>query len=134
MKLEGNISILISPDKTTIQIQDTGSRIQFIEITLTPEQLSAVLSRQAYVNCQLEVKGLEKVGTVQETMTFEFEMIETYDYKNRSTIAHNYCLAEMNAKGLLTEGWEADKSYSSQGSFFKKEDKQYARTTLRRWV
>ena len=127
MKLEGKISILINRDETTIEIEDESANVKFVKVKLTPEQLSAVLSRQISIECELEVKGLEKIGKVHENKTFEFEIPETIPTRG------NQLELQKIAQSQLSDGWIADAYFGSQNSFFKKDGKQYARVTIRRW-
>ena len=128
MKLEGRISILINRDGTTIEIEDEKANTRFVRITLTPEQLSAALSRQMAVECELEVKGLSRVGKVHENKSFEFEIP-----KDLASSRNEQNLHEI-AQSLLTDGWVADRYFSSQNSFFQKDGVRYARCTIRRWI
>ena len=127
MKLEGKISILINRDETTIEIEDESANVKFVKVKLTPEQLSAALSRQISIECELEVKGLEKIGKVHENKTFEFEIPETIPTRG------NQLELQKIAQSQLSDGWIADAYFGSQNSFFKKDGKQYARVTIRRW-
>jgi len=128
MKVEGRISILINRENTTIEIQDEKANARFVTVTLTPEQLSAALSRQMAVECELVVKGLEKVGKKHENKYFEFEIDENIRSSKYENELHKI------AESLLTDGWVADRYFSSQNSFFKKDGKQYARCIIRRWI
>lgn len=128
MKLEGKISILINADFTTIEIEDENANARFVTVKLTPEQLSMALSRQMSIDCELEVKGLEKVGKKHENSTFEFEITED---KARSD--YNEELQQI-AQFQLKDGWVAENYFGSSNSFFKKDGKQYARVTIRRWI
>jgi hypothetical protein len=128
MKLEGRISVLINRDETTIEVEDENANARFLKITLTPEQLSAALSRQMAVECEIEVKGLEKIGKKHENKTFEFEIPS--DLAN----SRNENELQKLAQSLLNDGWIAERYFSSQDSFFKKDGVQYARCTIRRWV
>ena len=127
MKLKGRISILINRDETTIEIKDESANVRFVKVKLTPEQLSAALSRQISIECELEVKELEKVGKVHENKTFEFEIPETLPTRG------NQLELQKIAQSQLSDGWIADAYFGSQNSFFKKDGKQYARVTIRRW-
>jgi hypothetical protein len=128
MKLQGKITMLVNTDYTTIQIEDSISSTLFCEVTLSPEQLSAILSRLACVSCELELHGLEKIGKTHECKTFEFEISEK-EYKDRDSV-----VLKAKADSLLKDEWVAEDYFNSQNSFFKKEKKQYARCTIRRWV
>ncbi len=128
MKLKGRISILINRDETTIEIKDESANVRFVKVKLTPEQLSAALSRQISIECELEVKELEKVGKVHENKTFEFEIPETLPTRG------NQLELQKIAQSHLSDGWIADAYFGSQNSFFKKDGKKYARVTIRRWL
>lgn len=128
MKLEGRISIIINRDETTIEIEDENANVRFLKITLTPKQLSAALSRQADVKCEIEVRGLEKIGKTHENRDFEFEIPNGLAGSKNESELHKL------AQSLLSDGWIADRYFSSQNSFFKKNGVQYARCTIRRWV
>jgi hypothetical protein len=128
MKLEGRISVLINRDGTTIEVEDENANARFLKITLTPEQLSAALSRQMAVECEIEVKGLEKIGKKHENKRFEFEIpSDLVSSRNENEL-------QKLAQSLLNDGWIAERYFSSQDSFFKKDGVQYARCTIRRWV
>jgi hypothetical protein len=135
MKLKGNISILINKEHTTIEVEDKNAAIQFLSITLTPAQLNACLSRQGLVDCELEVKGLEKVGMTHQNRTFEFmidEKLSSYEVRT-----HNVELLRQAGQreiDKLGEGWIVSDLFSSQGSFFEKGTQKYARCTIRRWI
>jgi hypothetical protein len=128
MKLEGSISILINREKTTIEIKDENANARFLTITLTPEQLSAALSRQMAIECEIEVSGIEKIGKKHENKQFEFEITKDLKYsKNTDEL-------QKLAQSQLSDGWIAERYFSSQNSFFEKNGVQYARCTIRRWV
>lgn len=128
MELKGKITILISREGTTIEIEDENSNTRFVKVFLTPEQLSAVLSRQASVECELKVVKLERVGKKHENKSFEFEID-----KEKASSSNTDELYEI-AKSKLSDGWIPDKYFSSQNSFYKKDGKQYANCTIRRWI
>lgn len=60
---DARISIFINAEHTTIEVMDNAASVTFLDITLTAEQLSKALSRQAYTNCEAKVFNLDKVGT-----------------------------------------------------------------------
>lgn len=128
MKIQGKITMLINQEYTTIQIEDSNAATTFCEVTLTPEQLSAIFSRLSRVTCEIEINGTERLGKKHECKTFEFEIDQNEaDSKEAQYLA-------FKANSLLTDGWNADAYFSSQNSFFKKDNKQYARCTIRRWI
>jgi len=80
MKLKGNISIgkyMNSREMERpvhINIVDESSSIQFLEVNLSLEEFALVLTGLSGVNCELETRSLDLVGTVRET---KFEMVPT---------------------------------------------------------
>lgn len=130
---DARITMLINPDYTEITIEDTGANISIVKVKLTPIQLSAILSRQGYVECECVVGDLSKVGTIMENQSFEFEYNKADGYK----AIDNKALAAACDKALIENGlteWISDNYYGSQNSFFQKDGKSFARTTIRRWV
>lgn len=128
MKLQGKISILINRDYTEIEIEDENANIRFLKVKLTPEQLSMCLSRQASVDCELEVLGVDRLGKKHESKSFEFEIPKELKYSSKSNEL------QLLAQSQLSGGWIAESYFGSQGSFFSKDGKDYARVTIRRWT
>ena len=128
MKIKGNISILINQDYTTIELRDENAAVNFLSITLSPEQLSSVLSRLAQVKCDIDLKNIEVVGKKHEHNSFEFEIPKELASSSKAKELHEI------AQSKLIDGWVADSYFASQGTFFEKDSKQYARCTIRRWV
>lgn len=128
MERKGKISILINREYTEIEIKDDLANVTFVKVRLTPEQFSAALGRLAYVNCELDLRGLDKVGKKHECKTFEFEI--TYS-KTKEDLALA-CNEALFAQGMYE--WVSDNYFRSQNSFFKKDGKDWARCTIRRWV
>jgi uncharacterized protein YggL (DUF469 family) len=128
MELKGKITIRFSREQTTIEIKDDEANVTFVKVTLTPEQLSAALSQQMHVDCSVEVHEIEKVGKKHENTTLEFEI--------PSELANSIHSEELQkiAQSMLSDGWIAENYFRSQNSFFKNNNKQYARCTIRRWV
>ena len=119
------ITILVGEEGTTITLLDGDSNTSFAEVTLTPVQLSQALSRLAHTKCEIEVHNLERVGRTMEHQEFEFELPPN---NNRREAAKKIVLA------LCPKGWTPSTYFGSQNSFFYRDDKTFARTTIRRWV
>ena len=129
MKLkDGRITMLVGEDGMKIKIHDNDASITFARIKLTPIQLAQALGRLGYTECEIEVHLLDKVGKKMEHKTIEFELPET------NTLFRNKDMAEKVCVEYCPEGWVPDLYFGSQGSFFTKDGKQYARTTIRRWI
>lgn len=114
MELKGKISILINREYTDIEIEDDLTNVTFVKIRLTPEQLSAALSRLACVDCKLDVRGLDKVGKKHECKTFEFEI--TYSKTKEDLVLA--CNEALFAQGI--HEWVSDNYFQSRSSFFLK--------------
>jgi hypothetical protein len=111
-----------------IELVDNDASCIFAVVKLNAVQTCQALSRLGYTECSMEVFNLDQVGKKMEHKPFEFEIPQDSPWKKGREI-----IAEI-AKEKCPEGWKPDLSFSSQGSFFRKDDKQYARTTIRRWV
>ena len=129
MKIKGDITMLVNSDSTSIEIRDRSANITFLRIELSPSDLSKMLSRLGHVPCELEINALDKIGKKHENKKFEFEVPEKVD---RWRMNHNEL--EKHANSLLSDGWVSDGYFQSQDSFFSKDDKDWARCTIRRWV
>lgn len=91
--------------------------------------MAALLSRQAHVKCDVEVRGIDRIGKKMAHKPHEFDITGLeLPYNTRSEI-----LAE-KIKDTLPDGWISDNEFSSQNTFFKKDGKDYARTTIRTWI
>lgn len=125
-----SITILISQDKTTIEIRDNDASVTFVKATLTPEQLSSALSRLSQTNCKAEIFAFDKVGKKHETEYFEFD-ITGYNKadEDKLWLAANEALKKQNMSD-----WKPDKYFGSQNSFFSSDGKDYARVVIRRWI
>lgn len=123
--MKGQISIYINEDKTTIQVRDVKSHIVFLEINLTPEQLSMALSRLSDTPCELKVRGLDKVGKNMGYKTLELPVPENASNEEIEHIFDNH---------LKGSEWISDNYFNAKNSFFYKEKQKYARTTIRRWI
>ena len=125
--LEAQISIISSyDDEITITVHDKTSGISFLELVLTREQfVNAAMNHLG--RCEVKkagVRGMENVGKTMEMKSFSFEIPSWNNKEAAIEIVQKLC----------PEGWEPELYFGSQDSFFRKEGKEYARTTIRRWV
>jgi len=130
MKLnDGRITILVNREKTVIELRDDDSSTMIARVELTPEQFSSAMSRLALTECSIEVfpEKYDRVGKVMEHKKFEFKMPIEEDGYNKET-------AKNLVKLKCPKGWIPELSFSSQGSFFMKDERWWARTIIRRWV
>ena len=129
MKIENaEITMLINRDYTEIEIHDADANTTLARVKLTPEQLSMILSRQGYVECECNTGDLKKIGKKHENKYIEFEIVYSKS-KEDLILACNEALFQQEM-----HEWESDNYYGSQNSFFSKDGKDYARTVIRRWV
>lgn len=125
------ITVLINRDGTKIQLHDRDANVTFATITLTPEQLSAALSRQSYVDCVAELQGIDKVGKKHTNESFAFEIPEAVYEKRDKKDLEFWCKAALSTAGKFD--WVPDNYYGSQGSFYKQGDKCFAKAIIRKW-
>src|SRR6056297_3134882 len=106
------ISILVSDDRTTIEVKDGDAAITFLKVELTPDQLSQCLSRLVNVKCENAIVcDLDKIGKKHTNKKLEFKMPSESMYKDVDT-------ATKLAKKNCPDGWEPDLYFGSQESFF----------------
>jgi hypothetical protein len=129
MKIEKpKITMLVNSEYTEIEITDSNSNTTLAHVRLTPVQLSTILARQGYVDCECTTGDLTRIGKKHKNKKFEFEI--TYS-KTKEDLALA-CNEALFAQGM--HEWVSDNYYQSQDSFFSKDGKDYARVVIRRWV
>jgi hypothetical protein len=132
MKINGKITILSSEDGVSIEVYDWDSTNTFCRIFLTPAQFCQAMSRLAHTECKTEVFDLDIVGKKMEhkeniiDLGFEYEKVKWGEERIK--------YAKKTAKEQCPVGWISDGSFRSQGSFFEKDGKYFARDIIRRWV
>ncbi len=110
-----------------IEVRDTDAGVKFLSIKIDFEEFAKCLMGQAEMECLMKVNNLENVGKVIERDNLEFEL-PTVDYSKRKDFAAS------EAEKVCPEGWTPFNSFSSKDSFFTKDNKPHARTSIRRWV
>lgn len=126
-KIDGSITIIASyNDSIRLAIQDKASGITFVDVELTREQfVNAAMNRLGNTELKsVTVYGLDKLGKEQVHKPLAFEITK-------------YGSAEEARERVLQAcpvGWFPDMGFSSQGTFFGKDGKNYAQTTIRTWV
>ena len=129
MKLKDpKLTMLIDEKGARIEVTDGPSGIEFLRLSLTPEQLASAMGRIICVKCVANVYGLDKVGLQHENKTLEFGLPDSAIYDTQKGMA---CIAAAEA---CPDGWTPDTYYGSQNSFFTKGEEKWARVTIRRWV
>lgn len=123
----GAITILVGEDGATIRLHDKDASVAFAEVKLNSQQFCQAMGRLALTECEIEVFGLKKVGKKMEHKKMEFE-IGDFDGVTRKGAAQKKALE------IIPDGWVSDQYFGSQDSFFWRDDKEWARVTIRRWV
>ena len=113
----------------TIELHDRDAGVFVAKVTLTPEQWVSAMSRLGYVECEIEIGALDKIGKRMENKPFEFAI------GNRAMKWNTVKpIAIQKIAEVCPVGWTPDTYFGSQNSFFYKDGQQWARTTIRRWV
>jgi hypothetical protein len=128
MIIKGNLTLLFNSDGLHIEIADDGASLKFVDLKIAPEDVCKLLSRQAQISCNIEVKGLEKVGKKMEWKKLEFEIPKDTPYKEEDNVAKEYAYIH------CPEGWTPETYFGSRDSYFTKDGKSYARCIIRRWI
>jgi hypothetical protein len=128
MRINGEITLLMSEEGMTIELYDSDAKIAFLRIELDQKQTCKALSRVAYTNCKnVEIYGIKNVGKIREVKELVFDMPES-TWSNRKEVAQN------KVHQMCPDGWVPETRFSSQDSFFAKEGINYARTIIMHWV
>lgn len=72
MTLNGELTFTFSENGASILLRDTDSRVNIIQIELTPEQVCHLFSNTMEMNCIYTAQNLEKIGKVKMNESFEF--------------------------------------------------------------
>ena len=135
MKLKGKLTISRQQgggkdDRICISIVDEDAAVEFVEAELTLEQYALAITGLGRVECDVEVRGLDKVGKRMELDTLIFPLKIADDDYGTGRKAH----ATKRAKEACPAGWVPDCYFNSQGSFFQRDGETWARCSIRRWV
>jgi len=130
--MKGNITISRPSygdgrENIVISIRDRDSGERFCEVNIDYKSFTKLITGQSEIDCELNVKNLERVGKKRENDTINFPFDETYSNERNE-------LASEKAKEYTPEGWTCDNYFGSQTSFFRKDGVDYARATIRRWI
>lgn len=110
-----------------ISVYDDEACIEFLEIGISLGNFAECLTGLSRVECEMEFRGLQNVGKMRETRPLEFEIHGPRYQINKADVIDE-------AKKYTPDGWTASEYYGSQGSFFSRDGKHYARTKISRWV
>ena len=112
-----------------LEIECKTSGISFLDLNVSAENVTALMSNSNGVSGDVILRGLDLVGLKHECKSFDFEFDMTdIDYSKRADMAYKAALS------LCPDGWEPDNYFSSQSSFFKHDGVQFASCTIRRYI
>lgn len=116
--MEGKLTILIGEESSRIEVVDSLSGIRFLSITLNPEQLSRLLSREGLVHVDMDIRGLDRIGKKleQKTVTLELPSYLCGYYNRKNT---NKLKEYVDAH--LSDGWECRDYFGFKGAFGRNE-------------
>lgn len=125
--IPGQMTILSTyDDRIRMSVKDKISGVTFLDMEFTREQfINATTNRLG--NTEVEkttVRYLDLVGKRMEMKSFSFEIANYHSEEEAREKVATVCPA----------GWEPDMGFGSRTSFFSKGDKNFAITTIRRWV
>ena len=123
---DASITILFDREGLKIELRDNLACTTFAKIELNAEQACQVLSRSSQTACKIEVKGLDHVGKNYLHKEISFQIPRTEWSKIEE-------VAIKESKKHCPEGWISSEYFGSQGSFFEKAGRQWAKTTIMKW-
>jgi hypothetical protein len=127
-KLKTEMSLLIGENGLHIEIMCAKSGVMFFEADVSPSKFCQMMGRLVHVKVDADVMNLDKVGKTLEMDTLRFEMPKDCEYNKQRAVAIKL------AHKACPEGWQPDEYFGSQNSFYHKDGKNMAQTTIRRWV
>ncbi len=113
-----------------IQIFDKNSDTRFVDLQISLHDMMQALTGLGRVNCNMEVRELQNVGKLKQTLLVEFPVD---GFRDKASAYRQLAIT-------CPQGWEFDSSsslFNSQDSFFKKEqasDQYWARAWVYRYV
>jgi hypothetical protein len=87
----------------TLEVIDELSGTHFLQLELTHEQLGRVLGSMG-VECEGEVRGLDRVGMKREIERFTIPKVKGMSYDKKTVRKY----LEKNAKPHEVDGWKVD--------------------------
>lgn len=113
----------------SIEVKDECAGIRFLEIEIDYADFAACLTGLAYQPCDFRVRCLENVGKVREMDTLIVEV---------GNIPFSKSELQDKVRALVDKampaGWKTDYYIESRDSFFTKNDKNFVKLYIYRWV
>ncbi len=134
MKIQGKLTISrpiggSGPGEIRITLEDPIAVIQFVEARVSLEGFTEAITGRGYVDCELDLRGLDRVGMIREIKPLEFELPARLAHKRGERQ-----LAEELCDSFAEEGWVADGYFGSQSSIQHRDGKRIAVGRQVRWV
>lgn len=130
-KIDGKITISRptcgdGSEYISIRLRCESSRTRFLDLEMDYAEFAQALTGLSEVNCKIITRKLDRIGKTKETRPLEF-MVPEGKHLDKS-------VAKDRATKEVPEGWVSDAYFNSTDSFFQKNGKYWARTTMSRWV
>ena len=116
-------------DYISVSVHDEDACIQFLNLQIPFASFAEALTGLARTPCTMEFMGLQNVGKKREHK----ELIITLPDGIRWG-AKRKDIAISEGKKQCPKGWVMDEYFSRQNSFFTEDGKDFARTSINRWV
>ena len=110
----------------SIQIEDHKSGIRFLDIELPLDGFAKALTGLSFVECEFKTRSLEFIGKTKETKEIEFQISGGFHNRKESAV--------MEAAIKTPKGWICSNYFNSQNSFFLRDNEDWARTSIYRYV
>ena len=107
----------------SIEVMDNESRTRFLELKFDYSDFAELMTGLSFVHCNGEVRNIERVGKKKISKRVEFQ-IDSYASKDQ---------ARDLVRGFLVDGYVSHFDFTSQDSFFTRDGKHYARTSIFKW-
>lgn len=117
-------------DVVNIALYDPNAAVQFIDLEMSLANFAEALLGLGHVDCDVELRGAERVGKIRETRPLEF----TFEHDRNSGARDARDKAKDICQQYADEGWFAATYFGSKGAVQQSGDTVLARTSQYRWV
>ena len=127
-----DVTILCGSDGwVEMEFEDSVASTRFLTLRMSAKEFTAALGRLSHSKATGTVRGLERVGKVHQCDTLEVALPFGDEYVDRKELVP---VAVKAIKKVCPEGWIPSMYFGGQSSFFKRDGRQYARVTIRRYI
>lgn len=133
MKIPGKLTISriyggLRDNTIEVRMQDPLSVTEFVTAELSLEDFAKAVTGQGFVDCTLELHGLDRVGKKRETKPLEFTFVSNRNYKGVREEAKELC------QSFADDGWIADGYFGTRGAIEHSGNTVKARCQQSRYV